>query len=126
DTTQNDYNGADVVFGGAGNDWIDGGGGNDTLDGGIGNDVLTGGVGADRFVFLADYGQDRVTDFTDDVDTLFLDDALWGGGLTVAQVVATFASVQGGDTVFDFGGGETVILEHTGSLGLLLDDILII
>ena len=39
--------GADVIYGGAGNDWLLGGGGEDLLDGGADNDVLFGEAGHD-------------------------------------------------------------------------------
>ncbi|WP_347312612.1 calcium-binding protein [Defluviimonas sp. SAOS-178_SWC] len=125
DAVQFGFNAHDEVFGMAGNDTIHGGGGDDWLNGGTDNDVLTGGLGADSFVFLAGYGQDRVTDFADNVDTLVLDDALWGGGKTVAQVIADHASVVGGDTVFDFGGHSLTVAGVT-NLGIFVDDINIV
>jgi Ca2+-binding RTX toxin-like protein len=132
DNGQNDANGHDTVYGGAGNDTVNGGGGNeliqgedgaDSLLGGIGNDTLWGGADADRFVFLAGCGGDRVADFEDGIDTLVLDDALWGGGLSVAQVIAAYVSVIASDTVFDFGGGNTVTLAGWALPASLGDDI---
>ncbi|WP_347312610.1 beta strand repeat-containing protein [Defluviimonas sp. SAOS-178_SWC] len=125
DAVQFGFNAHDEVFGMAGDDTINGGGGDDWLNGGTDDDVLTGGLGADSFVFLAGYGQDRVTDFADNVDTLVLDDALWGGGKTVAQVIADHASVVGGDTVFDFGGHSLTVAGVT-NLGIFADDINIV
>jgi Ca2+-binding RTX toxin-like protein len=132
DNGQNDANGHDTVYGGAGNDTVNGGGGNeliqgedgaDSLLGGLGNDTIAGGADADRFVFLAGCGGDRVGDFEDGIDTLVLDDALWGGGLSVAQVIAAYASVIASDTVFDFGGGNTVTLAGWALPASLGDDI---
>jgi Ca2+-binding RTX toxin-like protein len=54
---------ANRLDGGAGADRIAAGAGNDTLLGGTGNDTLTGGSGNDQFVFVANMGQDRLTDF---------------------------------------------------------------
>jgi serralysin len=134
DNGQNDANGHDTVYGGAGNDTVNGGGGNevifgeagnDSLIGGIGNDTLWGGADADRFVFLAGCGGDRVGDFEDGIDTLVLDDALWGGGLSVAQVIAAYASTVGADLVFDFGGGM-ITLAGLGAAGLADSDLIII
>jgi Ca2+-binding RTX toxin-like protein len=77
--------GAQRHTGTAGHDMMDGGGGNDTLNGGAGDDVihagtgadrLTGGTGADTFVFVADEGADRITDFELGVDRIDLSD--WG------------------------------------------------
>lgn len=63
-------------------------------------------------------GADGLGDFTPGVDLLILDAALWSGTLTPAQAVGQFASVQGGDVVFDFGGGEVLTLEGLSSAGL--------
>ncbi|NKX45208.1 calcium-binding protein [Roseicyclus persicicus] len=116
--------GHDVLFGDAGNDRVFGGGGNDTLDGGAGNDTLTGDIGADVFVFGE--GLDVITDFKNDVDEIHLDDAMWGGGLTVAQVISAFGSVVGGNTVLDFGGGNTLTINGLTNTSLLLDDLVIV
>ena len=100
--------GDDRLTGRSGDDYLNGGGGRDTLLGGIGNDVLRGGASKDTFVF--DSGQDVIEDFN--ADLLRLDDALWGNtSLSRAQIL-DFASVVAGDTVFDFGGGNTLTLEN--------------
>lgn len=54
----------DVLTGDAGVNQLYGWSGRDTLNGGLGNDILTGGFGADRFVFSANGGRDRITDFS--------------------------------------------------------------
>jgi Ca2+-binding RTX toxin-like protein len=56
--------GANLVFGGLGDDGILTGTGNDTLWGNEGNDSLAGGAGADRYVFAAGSGNDRVSGFS--------------------------------------------------------------
>ncbi|MCK0070732.1 beta strand repeat-containing protein, partial [Kordiimonas laminariae] len=73
--TVNGGSGDDVIFNGEGNDTIDAGTGNDTLWGSFGNDTLTGGTGADHFVFGADSGNDRITDFDADEDIIELFDS---------------------------------------------------
>ncbi|MGQ0564166.1 MAG: calcium-binding protein [Gemmobacter sp.] len=120
----------DTVRGGAGNDSIAGGRGGDdlyglagvdTLNGGAGNDTLTGGAFADTFVFVrvASAGADLVTDWNNGADRLALDNELWTGALTAAQVVSTFASVVGGDVVFDFGARGSFTLDGiTSTSGL--------
>lgn len=117
--------GRDRLLGGAGNDRLSGGNGNDTLrgnndndrlDGGAGNDRLEGGNGADVFIFAE--GADRVLDFRKAVDTLELDHGLWVGGLT-AKGVLDYAEVVGTDTVFDFGGGNTLTLEDYTKIAAL-------
>ncbi|MES2666685.1 MAG: S8 family serine peptidase [Pseudomonadota bacterium] len=127
--------GSDRLEGGAGNDNLNGGSQMDVLTGGAGNDVLTGasghdtltgGGGEDSFVFAANFGRDVITDFRNNIDTLRLDDTLWGGGLTVAQVLAQHASYNGaGNAILTFGSS---VLTLTGILnhGILSDDIVII
>ena len=111
-------NGNDQVFGGRGADDLFGLNGTDTLSGGAGNDTLTGGAFADHFVFarVLSAGSDLVTDFGKGADRLDLDDALWTGVLTTAQVVTTFAHVVGGDVVFDFGNRGAFTLAGITSL----------
>lgn len=114
---------ANEIWGARGRDRLVGNGGNDTLVGGTGNDTLLGGSGEDHFEFSARFGSDRITDFRDDLDTLVLDEALWGGGLSVAQVLAGFASVSSSGVVFNFGGGNAILLAGFGSVALLADDL---
>lgn len=125
----NDLRGArgnDALNGGGGNDRLTGGTGIDSLTGLFGNDTLIGGGQADSFVFGANFGRDRIADFTDNVDTLRLDDVLWGGGRTVAQLLQQFATETAtGHTLLTFG---TNVLTITGlaDSNALLDDIVII
>lgn len=127
--------GKDAMFGDEGNDSLSGGlasdklfGGseNDTLSGDAGNDQMAGGGGSDRFVFIAGGGEDKVTDFEDDIDTLVLDDALWTGGLSVAEVIAQFADISQGDVLFTFDDGTKIRLAGFGDAEALLNDILIV
>ncbi len=139
--------GDDTVSGGAGDDTVSGGADNDTvsgnagidsllgasgtdrLDGGTGNDTLTGGAGADTLEFGLGYDADQVQGFEDDIDTLELDDALWGGGLTATQVVTTYATqTSPGIIDFNFGGGDTLrVIQGAGILTTdLFDDISIV
>lgn len=118
----------DVLFGQAGHDRMFGGKGNDQLDGYKGRDLLVGGAGKDTFIFDLDSGIDRIRDFRDDVDTLELDDALWGGSaLTGAEVVDAFADIVEADVVFAFDGGQTIRLLGFAATGTaaLTDDITI-
>ena len=107
--------GADQLFGRGGNDYLNGGAGADTLDGGAGNDTLRGGTHADAFVFNA--GRDVIEDFRlTDHDRLVLDDALYGGGLSAGEVIATYATILGSTVVFDFGTGATLTLQGVSTL----------
>ena len=118
--------GADQLFGGAGNDDLNGGGFGDLLDGQTGDDTIRGGFGQDFVIFRVGYGRDTLTDFENDIDKLWIDDALWSGlgTLTTAQVVAQFASVTGGNVEFDFGGGDVLVLQGITSTADLADDII--
>jgi hypothetical protein len=49
-------------------------------------------------------------------DRLYLDDGLWSGTLTAAEVVSQFGSTVGSDFVLDFGGGNTVTLVGLGGV----------
>ncbi|MDK3074563.1 right-handed parallel beta-helix repeat-containing protein [Sedimentitalea sp. JM2-8] len=70
---------------------------------------LTGGGGADTFIY-ADGGADVITDF-DSLDTLWTNSSIWGGNRLSTAEVMEFARVVSGDTVFDFGIGNTLTLE---------------
>ena len=125
--------GNDTLRGGRGNDVLDGGTGDDALYGGEGEDLLrigrgndtaTGGAGADTFEFYGSViGANVVTDFEPGVDKLRLDDALWSGALSAAQVVERFASVVDGSVLFDFGGGNTIALTGVTTTAGLADDL---
>ena len=56
--------GDDTLDGTVYGDWLLGYGGKDTINGGKGDDLLTGGSEADTFVFNADHGGDKITDYT--------------------------------------------------------------
>ncbi len=79
--------GSDSLWGAGGNDALFGGSGNDRLGGDAGADTLTGGAGADVFVFngpgfsgsgFSGSGDtDVITDFTNGVDKLQFEGAVW-------------------------------------------------
>ena len=71
------------------------------------------------------HGRDVVSDFEKDLDTLVLSDGLWDGSLTAEQVIDRFATLEDGDAVFEFDGGETIALEGVRTLALS-DDIAIV
>ncbi|NNE23122.1 MAG: hypothetical protein HKN11_10990 [Rhizobiales bacterium] len=121
--------GSDKLNGQSGNDFLFGGNGNDTLNGGSGNDRLRGEAGQDKFFFADNYAQDRINDFEDDVDTIVINDNLYGGGLNVAQVLATFGTqVNANVYQLDFGGGDILtVFSSTGvTAGDLLNDMAIV
>ena len=115
----------DTIFGGAGNDFIHGGAGDDVLDGGPGDDTLVGGEGADTFVFDRGHELALILDFTlADNDRLELRPALWDDqDFSAEQVVAAFAQVSGGQTVFDFGRGDVLTLAGFTDTEILVSHI---
>lgn len=110
--------GNDILMGGAGNDLLIGGKGLDKINGGAGQDTIKGGNGADTFVFGVGAGRDLIKGFKDNGDTLQLDDALWTGDLSKAQVLARFGSDTAAGAVLDFGGGDEITVK-----GMTLDDL---
>ena len=114
----------DTLIGGQGGDQLFGQSGVDPLSGEQGNDRLTGGGGRDTFVFSA--GRDHLTYFSKQVDRLQIDYALWVGTKFTAQIVSAYATVSGQDVVFDFGGGNVLVLEDTTSTAGLSNLIYIV
>jgi len=112
--------GDDALIGGRGADQLFGGKGADELRGSAGADRLTGGSGLDRFVF--ETGRDRIIDLQDR-DRIVFDRELWRGDLSPRQVVARFAEKGGADTVFDFGGGDSLRVEDVARPASLIDQI---
>ncbi|MDB5660029.1 MAG: hypothetical protein JWS10_2644 [Cypionkella sp.] len=120
-------NGNDQLFGDGSNDNLFGGLGSDRLDGGAERDNLTGGDGTDSFVFKNTSGSDFIADFADNIDTLVLDRALWGGAvLTASAVVSGFAVFTAGNVVLNFGGGDVLTIIGLKSTTALLDDLIFI
>jgi Ca2+-binding RTX toxin-like protein len=106
----------DVLMGGDGNDSLAGQAGADRLIGGSGDDILTGGSGRDTFVFTG--GEDRITDFTDHVDRIEVQ-----SDLTVSDMMA-LGQIIDGHAVFDFGGGDVLIVQNIDTLDTLENDLL--
>ncbi|WP_262692959.1 beta strand repeat-containing protein [Kordiimonas aestuarii] len=102
--------GDDTLYGGVGDDVAIGGAGDDVLWAGADDDMLTGGVGADQFIFGAVSGNDMITDFDVDDDTLNL--TARGFADVAAVEAAASDGVQDGETglLINLGGGESVFL----------------
>ena len=66
-----------------------------------------------------------VTDFEQGTDSVVLDEALWGGGLTAQEVLDTFGSLaaNGRRYTLDFGGGDVLVLKGSLDLGTLAEDL---
>jgi serralysin len=116
--------GNDSLYGGNGNDSLYGGSGNDRLEGRGGNDRLFGNAGADSFVFGS--GQDRVTDFQNNTDTILIQAALWGGSSRTVGDIVDDAVVTPAGTRLDFANGQWLLIEGLTQPDQLRDDIVII
>ena len=116
--------GGDTIYGNTLGNGLKGGRGADILTGGAGNDRLTGGAGADRFIFLAGDGRDKVTDFAMTQDVISLSADLWGGGLTVTEVIDQHAHLRHGNLVFNF-GDDVLTLLHISTISGMADRMVI-
>ena len=109
--------GDDILEGGAGDDRLFGGRGNDILEGGNGSDFLKGHQGADQFVFnTEDRGQDRIADFTDNIDLMVLNGLASFDDLTITQ--------DGNDTLINWAGDSDITLTNFDSTLLGADDFI--
>lgn len=116
--------GDDTMRGGSGRDTLWGGQGDDRLDGQRGNDQLTGGDGSDTFVFGD--GRDLITDFEDDIDTIYIREELGAdGSLTYAELM-DLGEIRNGKAIFDFGGSDVLTIDNVSNLDLLVNDMVII
>ncbi|MEM9643050.1 MAG: calcium-binding protein [Pseudomonadota bacterium] len=133
--------GNDLVIGGRGRDQVLGGDGNDTLRGGDaadrvlggdGRDVISGGRGDDRlnggadedtFVFSGKVRNDRIEDFEDNVDTIRLDEDLWGGGLSVRKAIKSLGEVTDDGYLLTFNSVDSLLIEDVTARKILFNDI---
>lgn len=129
--------GNDKVFGGDGNDEINLGAGNDEAYGGsgidlitgaAGNDILSGGGQTDIFVFAANQGTDRITDFTsiDRIDISAFGVTNTGGTNQDWRDATTSIGTSGGGSNVNIGwdGGGTLIIENIGLASLTDSDFI--
>ena len=125
-------NGNDTLYGGSNADNLWGGNGNDKLRGDLGDDrlygqsgsnTLTGGGGKDLFVFAT--GKDKITDFTDDVDTIQIKARDSLSSVSVSKLVSMFTIVDG-DAVLKLSDGSQLIVENVTNKNILSNDLEII
>jgi Ca2+-binding RTX toxin-like protein len=127
--------GNDVLSGGSGRDHIDGDYGRDVINGGSGDDFLRGGPGADTFVFWVDgpgsSGHDRIYDFQVGPQMRFgpAPDRI----TIVSSTIDSFADVMShttedrhGNTVIDFGHGNTLTLVQVHVADLHASDFIFV
>ncbi|MCA1854353.1 Ig-like domain-containing protein [Massilia oculi] len=101
--------GIDYLYGDSGDDRLDGGTDGDFLFGGKGNDIVTGGAGADKFVFEAQSGNDRITDFKlAEGDKLFFTNML--ATMNANDFIAKYVTDTGNDLLISMPGGSVVLV----------------
>ena len=102
----------DSIHGSNDDDILLGNGGADYLDGGFGNDTLIGGAGIDSFGYSVENGQaDVINGFFVANEVIFILDTFGGeSGPADFDSLIAIASDAGANTIFDFGGGNTLTL----------------
>ncbi len=116
--------GGDSLDGGGGNDSVYGGDGNDKLIGGQGNDILEGNAGKDIFVFNA--GVDTIRDFQNDLDTLKIDNAIWGNKALSVDQLMDYARYSNGMVIFEFDNGARLSVDGVSGVEALRNDLVIV
>lgn len=97
----------DQMFGEAGNDVLWGEAGNDTLSGGAGDDIMGGGSGNDRFVFLNNFGDDTVLDFS--IGSDLIDLSAVSAITSFSDLVQNHLSTGSTGATITVGGDEIVL-----------------
>ena len=104
----------DSITGSVDDDVLLGNGGADFLDGGMGgNDTLIGGAGIDSFGFSAtDGGADVISGFFASNEIIYIYDTFGGenGPENFNDLIDSFASEAGANTIFTFTNGSTLTL----------------
>jgi Ca2+-binding RTX toxin-like protein len=107
-------NGNDVLYGNAGFDTLEGGSGMDTLNGGSGMDTLIGGEGNDTFHFAGSFGNDVISDFSVNAETLSFSTFT---GFSEASDILSATSYSQGDAIITMQGfGVITISDINGTL----------
>jgi len=118
--------GGDFLFGGEGADTIAGGTGDDLISGDEGDDTLTGGTGADTFLYAPAHGNDTITDFAVNEDTIDLrpfGNITGFDDLSIADVDDGNGGTNAVITLTDADGNETTLtLEGVAKSALDGDD----
>ncbi|MEM8651222.1 MAG: protease, partial [Pseudomonadota bacterium] len=98
-------NGNNILNGAWGDDILIGGAGDDVFLDDNGNDIFTGGSGSDTFVFLDDFGVDKITDLEDGIDLISMENVSSVTGFADLQI-----SQDGVDTII-FVGSDSIRLQ---------------
>ncbi|MHC8509077.1 MAG: Ig-like domain-containing protein [Rhodospirillales bacterium] len=111
--------GNDTLYGGAGDDEMHGGAGADIIRGGVGDDIATGGVGDDLFIFGAGDGTDMFDGGAGWTDTVSLEGVTGGPGDMADgadwTLITDDAYTVNADGDYEFEDGSGVIQMADGS-----------
>lgn len=118
------FEGNDMLKGGDGHDALEGRNGDDVLIGGAGHDILTGGYGDDKFVFEQNFGFDVITDFSPGASAKDVIQLSLGAAYDSFAEVMAVASQVNADTVFDFGGLGSIVVQNVAVSAFQADDFL--
>jgi Ca2+-binding RTX toxin-like protein len=113
-----------TITGNSGDNVLSGFGGADRIYGGAGADTETGGAGDDIIVYAPGNAADTVTDFVSGAGTEDRID-LTAFHTTFADVLARGVQ-SGSNTVFDFGGGDTLTLQNVTKASLSVEDFILV
>ncbi len=118
--------GNDVLEGGDDNDQLFGGKGADTLSGGTGDDSMTGNGGNDVFVFSTGDDRDTLIAFSAGTGSQDVIDLSGMGPAfdTFGEVLAAANDDGFGNTVIDFGSGDTLTIQGVAKSPLATDDFI--
>lgn len=105
--------GADILYGQSGNDTLSGKKNSDILDGGQGYDILSGGEGNDTFVFRADSGSNKITDFDTNGEKLQFVSTGFNFSDVTTTSIASGAQVQVGAVVIELVGVDASTIDAT-------------
>ena len=115
----------DTIIGDSGNQTLIGNGGDDFIWGGEGADSLSGGAGTDRFYYDGIFdGADVITDFRSGASSSEVIELAPTGINSFAALMA-IASDAGANTIFDFGGGNTLTVVGSNMADFVADDFVL-
>ena len=117
-----------TILGTSADDVLVGTSANDLMSGLAGDDRLTGGLRNDIFVFAPGFDNDIITDFSRAEGNRDIIDLSAFNFASFTEVLSR-AIINGADTIFNFGNGDTLTVQNTAAAGiitkLLVDDFIL-
>ena len=117
-----------TILGTSADDVLVGTSANDSMSGLAGDDRLTGGLRNDTFVFAPGFDNDIITDFSRAEGNRDIIDLSAFNFASFTEVLSRDI-INGADTIFNFGNGDTLTVQNTAASGfltkLLVDDFIL-